>query len=382
MILHLIPDMIFSNAVIEQFENSAPKRNIYLVFKYKPEKTKINYPEILTIYNQKEHLINLNLFLKKNNIKSVMVHFLDPEKALIVKKLPNYIQTFWSCFGQDSYPLFYQNSNFKIYSRLTDTTLNASTTKSKYNLIKKIFRLIVPSKPKKNIKLIRKVAKRFDFISCIIPSELDKIKKYLNPKIKYYQFHYIDKETNVRDSPLSISGDNILIGNSNFPANNHLDIFQILHKYHPSLNRKIICPLNYSWSNYTDHIIKEGKRFFGNNFFPLTKSLEIENYKQTISTCRYFIMYSFQQQALGNIQMMLNFGAKVFLSKKNPIYLFFKKNNVTIHSIEDDLIKTPNAFTPLSKDEIENNKKALDKIFNLDKAIERSKQIANLLLLE
>ena len=68
---------------------------------------------------------------------------------------------------------------------------------------------------------------------------------------------------------------------------------------------------------------------------------------------------------LGNVVMCIRSGVKIYLSEKNPIYEWFKNNELLVYSIDSDLrndILTDNL--QLNQDEIVKNKVNWNKLGN------------------
>ena len=72
----------------------------------------------------------------------------------------------------------------------------------------------------------------------------------------------------------------------------------------------------------------------------------------------YQIFNNKRQQAIGNTISLLWFGAKVYLSDKNPFYHFLKRKGVFVYCFETDLNEN-NILQLLSLDQINHNKKIL-----------------------
>ena len=91
-------------------------------------------------------------------------------------------------------------------------------------------------------------------------------------------------------------GNNILVGNSAHPENNHLDIAYKLKTINLS-NRKIIVPLSYGDNKYKKIILKKYKNIFGNKFKPLLDFISIKDYLNILKSCNICIMGHLRQQA-------------------------------------------------------------------------------------
>ena len=104
----------------------------------------------------------------------------------------------------------------------------------------------------------------------------------------------------------------IVIGNSSTNSNRHLELFERI-KHLDLTNVDLYCPLSYGEKEYRDRVIKQGYELFGNHFHPLTEYMKYEEYVQFLCTCDVGIYNNNRQQALGNINRMLDLGKKVYL---------------------------------------------------------------------
>ena len=104
----------------------------------------------------------------------------------------------------------------------------------------------------------------------------------------------------------------ILIGNSATSTNNHKEIFYNLAKY-KNENLIIYVPLSYGDPAYRDIIVKLGKELFGDKFVPLTKFINIKDYRKLLAKCSVALFNNNRQQAMGNINLLTKFEAKIYL---------------------------------------------------------------------
>src|SRR5690606_34405210 len=96
-------------------------------------------------------------------------------------------------------------------------------------------------------------------------------------------------------------------------------------------------------------------------------------YFTLLSTCNTGIFYHFRQQAMGNIIALLFLGLRIYLSNKNPVYPYLKRNNITVFDFDTEFEKFGNA--QLSKDIVKNNRLRLMEMFNNDLIIRESKEV-------
>lgn len=120
------------------------------------------------------------------------------------------------------------------------------------------------------------------------------------------------EEASMVSSESENANSRIVIGNSSTNSNRHLELFEKI-KHLDLTNVDLYCPLSYGEKEYRDRVIKQGYKLFGNHFHPLTDYMKYEEYMQFLCTCDVGIYNNNRQQALGNINRMLDFGKKVYL---------------------------------------------------------------------
>jgi len=156
-----------------------------------------------------------------------------------------------------------------------------------------------------------------------------------------------------------VAGNAILLGNSSTPSNNHLKIFEHIYL---SKNQKMIVPLTYGDEKYREKIISHGNQQFEESFVPLVEFTTLNQFINKLQSCQYTIMGHYRQQAFGTILIMLLAGSKLFLYRKNPLYLWLKEKGVFIYSIEEQLSKE--LKSPLTKTQKKENKTTISKLID------------------
>ena len=156
------------------------------------------------------------------------------------------------------------------------------------------------------------------------------------------------------NQPINYSKSKILIGNSGFKSNNHLDVFHKINTYSLK-NLEIVVPLNYGEPKYIQEVLVEGKKDFNETFKPLLDFMPLADYNTILESVGVAILNNKRQQAVGNTIALLWFGAKVFLSHKNPFYHYLKRKGVLVYCYETELNeKSISQF--LSLEQIEHNR--------------------------
>ncbi|HHX61229.1 MAG TPA: TDP-N-acetylfucosamine:lipid II N-acetylfucosaminyltransferase [Epulopiscium sp.] len=392
MVLHIILDDKFGKIIIQRFLEINPQQNIFIVVS---NNSKIQ--NIPLDYAQKTTLIHPNNIVQyvdsyMENSTAIVFHGLNEEyKWQMIERYKGKVHLHWKFWGTDGYMLPHMRKGLleKETKKLKLKLYNI--TPLRYYLTNSggfIFNLYAWQYKLRNnddhfLKKLEKAIRTVDSISSVVIDDYYKIKKALNLKSPHlYLYYTADKVENIGIKNNTPSGKNIIIGNSASIENNHLDAFQLLKKLNIN-NRKIIVPLNYGAGNYTTEflnlIINNGILNFGcENFMPLTNFLDVEEYAKLLSSCSHAVMFHNKQHAAGNINMLLYIGAKVFLSKKNPIYSFLKRNNFIVFNTNQ--LSQEQLDTSLTQKEIKQNRNQLAKIYSPQLITERHKILFNVLI--
>jgi len=220
---------------------------------------------------------------------------------------------------------------------------------------------------------------RINYAGTFIKQDFDKFNSTYNFNLKWLWYCYYNIEDTVKNNSNAqfIVKEDILIGNSANPSNNHIDAFHVLKSFHIG-NRKVFCPLSYGADSkeYANRIIEEGKKIFGTNFIPLKEFLTIDEYNGILNSCNIVIMNQNRQQAVGNIISSIWHGSKVFLNEENPVYKYFLEIGVKIFSIQNDLsIKNQFNFSSLDQNIIAANRAALIKNLSKEAVLDKTYQM-------
>ncbi len=327
MILHISPDNFFIDIAYREFEKACPKRNH---FKFV---TKSNF--LLNVKFAQGEIISPEILLSKEFLnrlvayKAVVIHFLTPLNAKFVCQIPNRIKVLWIGWGGDYYPLVNENESDNLLDntlRIYRRSLNF-IEKSKI-WAKKFLKLVFREK-----KNVRKAIARIDFFSPVLYEEYEMCKEAI-PELRaeYISWNYGNID-DFRFGDLSLSGNDLLLGNSATYTNNHVEALNLIKDW--SFPNRILVPLNYGDRNYAKEVARYGKEKFGQKFVPIESFLPFRVYAETLSKCSFVVMNHIRQQGLGNILMMMHMGAAVFLRAENPIYRFFKKQGALIFSVDE-----------------------------------------------
>ncbi|WP_336313849.1 TDP-N-acetylfucosamine:lipid II N-acetylfucosaminyltransferase [Providencia sp. PROV031] len=173
----------------------------------------------------------------------------------------------------------------------------------------------------------------------------------------------------------NLTGNNILVGNSATPTNNHAEVFKILYDLGLPKKTKIFVPLSYGSSEYRDKIIQLGYEYFGDQFVPITNFMNLTEYFKLIQQCSVMIMNHRRQQGAGNIGLGLYVGAKIFLNKVSPLYQFYTDKKAIIYSCDQITTILSGGISPLSKNEFISNHQLLEREHGRKKILNNTRNL-------
>lgn len=168
---------------------------------------------------------------------------------------------------------------------------------------------------------------RFKHVHTALEGDVSIARKLYNKKLVFNRFVYPTLDESIPfdiDLALKNRGDGrkkikIQIGNSADPSNNHLEVFRAI-KGHLGSDFEILCPLSYGDQDYATNVIRVGKEMWGDSFRPLTDFMSYEDYVKELSSVDCLILNHKRQQGLGNLNLALSLGAKVFVRSDTTTY--------------------------------------------------------------
>ncbi|MDH4610291.1 TDP-N-acetylfucosamine:lipid II N-acetylfucosaminyltransferase [Pseudomonas sp. BN102] len=327
-ILHLAHDEKFIDAAISDFERVAPGSNHLYVYSRRPIKyikSPAKMPSIISI-------LTGGVSKDLGGYDMAIIHSLNPVWYKTISRLPKEMPVVWIGWGYDYYDVIY-GSRDKMLLPLTRMEIQENIPqKSPIEKLKDLIRrsLVPISK--------EKVIRRINFFSPVLPGEYELVRQKHPaggfPDYCSWNYGEIEEtlENDLKDA--RVTGRSILVGNSAFAENNHIDSFALLSELGVD-DRRVVVPLSYGDARYRDLVMKKGRRLFGERFFPLVDFMPLMDYVKTLESCGFVIMNHLRQQAVSNIIIMLHIGAKVFLRKECPTYAFFREMGAVIFSVQE-----------------------------------------------
>jgi hypothetical protein len=264
----------------------------------------------------------------------LIVHYAGTPGAFMMLRAPARVTVVWSGWGADYVGLMRQDERAMLTAE-TSRLLADISRKRREHGVREAFKYFLEVLWLRCVdRPLRAAAiSRADLFSAPLREDFDLLREALGPKLRarYVQLHYGSVEKTFRPGPESVTGNDILLGNSATSTNNHVDILRLLARRELG-HRKVIVPLSYGDANYRDAIVSLGRQLLADRFEPILDFMPLGDYNALIARCSTVIMNHRRQQALGNIGAMLYRGARVFLDDNSAAYRFLRKHGAHVFS--------------------------------------------------
>lgn len=372
LIAHLIPDdPKFVAYIVDYFSNVAPGRNVFILM----GKNCSTYREFPSLLFSRDDGTKVSDMLQRAS--AVITHGMYPAQVLLINQLPSTIPVGWIVFGTEYHeelPEFSHNLYFKQTKKVAETLSGKKRQRGGFlgemvHFPRRILRLAKEWRlERRRCGAIRNAFKRAQFVGCFIDDEVRLIKSKIALRAKQCRFSYYNIEDTIGTALFdqTMTGNDVLVGNSSYPASNHLEAFQILSPHRESFDH-VIAPLCYGDDRYRTIVVENGVKHFGDQFVPLTRFEERAAYNRRLASCKVAVMNHRRQQAVGNIITLLWFGSKVFLTEESTVRRWLKNQGLHVYSVEQDLAGakvSDHPLRPLDVDQLEVNRTRLKKLLS------------------
>lgn len=345
-ILHVGSDSRFVDFLTSYFELVAPRVNVVSRF---PRAVANGGPLSLARSGVRYGWELAKIARRARSADLVVAHMLTLPSALAIVAAPRRAVCVWSGWGAD----YYGGSSGELYGPETAQLVARLG----------LDRGPVGGLPVRTLTraLTRRAVRRADVFSAPIPDDLAVMQRQF-PGFggMYQQLNYCDVGSFV-GSGSGRRGD-ILLGNSAYPANNHLEAFERLSAMDLG-SRRVFTPLAYGDPAYRDAVLERGRALLGDAFDPLVAPLPLEAFQERVSQCGIVMMNHYRQQALGTVGIGLHSGAHVFLSHRNPLHAFLTRSGFDVHDLESATALPP---APVEGAALERTRSALQRIWGSD----------------
>jgi hypothetical protein len=326
-VAHLIPDTTFLPFVVGAFTEAVPGDNVFLVYGATRGLERHGLDpgvKVEAIDSDALGLARVNDVFASSNV--AITHSMSTFAAEAITTVPSTTLTVWSGWGGD----YYGNAFNETAGLLGPQTSRLMRRNRDWRaLAERAY-----ATPWLN-RLYGAAAAATRVFSAPVPTDLEVFRRRF-PRFRggYHQLNYASVEETYALSPDKLTGDNILVGNSASPENNHLEALTLISRVGIG-NRRVIVPLSYGDSVYGDRIERAGRELFGEQFTPLRGFMPLADYSSLVSSCSVVVMGHRRQQALGNVARATWQGAHVFLDRRNSIVPFFRSAGIPVSTLED-----------------------------------------------
>lgn len=366
-ILHLAKDAHFVDQAIKVFERVAPGCNELFVCGNAPLKNVKSKAKIVSRFKAISGIVSDEI----KGYDIAIIHSLNPNWYRVIKKIQRSTVLVWLGWGFDYYDII-KKEKAELFLPLTKKAWYENSRKA--SLTTKIKSTIRAAITPDKIKIIQGI----DIFCPVLPLEYKYVKFNAEcksfPRQGAWNYGNLEEDFIKGFDGQTVSGANLLIGNSASFENNHLDALYLLSEIGIG-SRKIIAPLSYGERFVRKLVIAKGKELFAENFEPLIDFMPIQEYVERLRSCGFVIMNHMRQQALGNIVIMLYLGAKVFFNKDCPTFIYLKSQGAVVFSI-DELKATPSMLDEqLGKESIAINRYVIAAIWSKDISRNRTREL-------
>lgn len=360
MKLHLVNDEKIINRTIDVFEEVFPGENIFVV---------TNRTSSFKWVKKQANVLSRTEFQKQKpdtSFSEVYIHLLNSRKMDVIDSLPlKGASVYWIIWGLDLYNKLLAPRGFKM---IDTSTAYYKQTHGGWK------RLWLPFKEWQQQREARRTVRFIrDKIDYIVTDTTDNDYQYL---LKYYpelhnkpwkDFFYYPLDVILGQDLLksTVTGTDIMIGNSASVTNNHEYVMRILSKLNIG-TRRVVVPLSYSGKKgYVETVKQAGKNLLGDNFVPLLDFMPLDQYNKLQASISVALFGNWRQEAIGNIIVALYLGAKVFLSAVNPVYEWAQSHGLTVFELEK--LSQSDLDTPLDDNLRKENRDILTSLYTKER---------------
>lgn len=356
-ILHITRDDKFFDSVFLQFETDRRLENeVVLEVKNKTRYKfrRIRNTEKVNLVSKKE----MRNILRKGKYDVLFFYSMPEAFYKYFNWIPNDKIVIWWGWGYEIYKSIYGLEpliSLSLYKPLTERVLTEITDNPFSVLKSKIGKFLIRPWIKNAQK---KMLRRINYFQPVLSQEFQLMNRTdgFHAKEFYYPNCFpwsISDTLGTKDK-----AGNILIGNSQAPTNNHLDVWNDIYSFLPE-RRRLIIPLNYLGDQEYAKLVAERMQSDKDELVFLKDFMKPDDYFALMDSCSYAIFGVLRQQAIGNVFSCLSKGIKVFLYKDSLVYRFLKEDGFVVFPIED--IDSSSFSTPLSIIDIDQNRNAFCK---------------------
>jgi len=303
---------------------------------------------------------------------AVYLHYLSPFLIDVILKLPPSIPVIWLFWGGDGFqqiPSYLDD--YCLYpqtKRYYDAHLRPRMKWCKNPIyLYKNYQTLRNSYPTTSYKNYLLAAKRINYFAHYLPGDYELLSQHAPLKATFLPFCYMSFHQFEVPAPAPAEERrHLLLGNSRWWSNNHLDLLEYLGTCETDDLDRIIAPLSYGGDlAYANHVVKEGERILGDQWYPLLDYLPLDDYYELLGQVSMAVIGTVRSQAAGNVLSLLLQGTRVYMDARNTLYQYLCGLGVLVFEIKKDLAQhlQEKQVMPLTAEETAHNRQCLEPIF-------------------
>lgn len=319
------------------------------------------------VFEAMDHKTIMSVIIK-GEYDNIFFHPLLPIWYDLVMAVPADKRIIWCMFGAE----FYQNPYFErlidqhisLYKPLTLQWVqhNLKARLSIWQYIKRPLRYC------KRQWVLYNVMKRIDYVAPVYTIEMELLKHIRGFRAKLFPFNYPTNFSDNLPAESNETGKYIIVGNSAYPLNNHLDILSLMMERN-IVDNELYFPLAYGVDTYNE-MLQETLKVMPFQYKIQDKVIPFNEYQDIMSQCDVAICPVIRQASAGLIYLNLYLGKKVFLYENSIAYKYLTNEGYRVFSIEKEL--TPSSIkTGLPESVIQSNREKVINQVSLDSIVKR-----------
>jgi dTDP-N-acetylfucosamine:lipid II N-acetylfucosaminyltransferase len=333
-LLHLVVDDKFIDMAIREFEAAAPGRHDWLIVGGASQRQFVKDERVRCVDRD-----GLARAVAAPDVGAVVCHVMTPTHLAALSCVPAHLQVVWLGWGYDYYGLI--NDAFPDGLLQPATAVLAARLAAPPPAVAAhaaVPTVLGHSRPyRRPAAAEREALARVDIFSPVIDTEYHLVRRHLPGfRARYVRWNYgtAEDDYTLEGGTRRAPGRNILAGNSATATNNHIELFERIRRGGDLADRLIVAPLSYGDAGYRACVIKLGRELFGDAFVPLVDFMPKDRYIELLGSCGHVMMNHVRQQALGNLFISGLLGAKLHLSRANPLHDWLGALGVPVSDIE------------------------------------------------
>ncbi|MBX3308851.1 MAG: TDP-N-acetylfucosamine:lipid II N-acetylfucosaminyltransferase [Cryobacterium sp.] len=366
-IVHVITSPSFINFVASVFEEVALGGNAIAAVNVSARELSVpNTARVESFTSAGPDLARLQELILESRV--AIFHNVSPGIAKVLAHAPPSVLRVWSGWGGDYYGSTF-DSNARLLGPRTRRLVN-STVRPTFWAGRAVHALRYQPK-------LQAAARSTDVFSAPVPTDLHVFQnRFAGFGGRYSQLNYVSVEDSIASGGDRAVGPDILVGNSAAPANNHVEVFELLARSNLT-GRRVFVPLSYGNPFYAALVRRAGHELLGDRFVPITEFLPLKEYNELLAQCGIVMMGSQRQMALGNILRAVWQGAHVALDPRNPIFEYLRDRGATVMLL-DDIAANGLPTEAVSAACVEINRAFLDEYWSRRVAIHNARALIDL----